>query len=63
MAALKRTHNFNVRLSDDEHAMLVALADAKGLTASDLVRQFVRRSYREHFADEAPDLKQKSPRR
>lgn len=34
-----------VRMAQDERKMLDALAEAQGLTASDIVRQLVRREY------------------
>lgn len=37
--------NLNVRVTEDELAMLKALADAHGLSASDIVRQCIRREH------------------
>jgi hypothetical protein len=34
-----------IRMSEDEVSMLRAVADAKGLSVSDVVRQFVRREH------------------
>ena len=62
MAPTRRTHNFNIRLDDTEHHMLVALADGEGLTASDLVRQFVRKSYAAKFG-EVPPKRTSKPKR
>lgn len=45
MAPDNRAHAFVVRLSDDEHAMLLALAAADGLSAADVVRQQVRKAH------------------
>lgn len=39
---MKRTNQFKVLLSDDELRTLKRLAEAKGLTASDWVRQGIR---------------------
>jgi hypothetical protein len=39
----------NVRISDEEVDMLRALAERAGLTASDLLRQYIRREYAEAF--------------
>ncbi len=35
----------NVRVTDEEGEMLKALAEAQGLSASDVVRQMIRRAY------------------
>lgn len=43
-----------VRLSADERAMLGALADDAGLSASDILRTLVRQTYREKFGDKKP---------
>lgn len=39
----------NVRLTDDEDRMLKALAEHQGMTASDVLRQFIRRAFAEAF--------------
>ncbi|HMJ53183.1 MAG TPA: hypothetical protein VK540_13950 [Polyangiaceae bacterium] len=44
MATL-RTELFNARMTVDEVAMLRQLAEEDGISASDFVRQFVRRAY------------------
>ena len=41
-----RDKKLTVRASDDEIAMMQALADADGVSSSDVVRQFIRREYR-----------------
>jgi hypothetical protein len=38
-----------VRVDEDEAEMLKALADHQGLSASDVVRQFIRRAHAEAF--------------
>ncbi len=39
----------NVRVTDEEVAMLKALAEHQGLNASDVIRQYVRRAFAEAF--------------
>jgi hypothetical protein len=41
----ERSRFFQVRISDTELRMLNSIADADGLTASDVVRQLVRREF------------------
>ena len=43
--AMDRSNLFNVRLSDDEIAMLRELADSMGLSLSDAIRQLVRKAH------------------
>lgn len=38
-----------VRLSEEEDRMLKALATHQGLSASDVIRQFIRRAFAEAF--------------
>lgn len=45
MATLDRTYMLRVKMSDDERRMLEALALRQGLTASDIVRQLIRREH------------------
>jgi hypothetical protein len=45
MAPIERKYRFNMMLSNDEERMLRELAERRGLTASDLLRQFVREAY------------------
>jgi hypothetical protein len=45
--APNRTELLTVRMTPDELAMLKELADADGISASDFVRQFVRRAHGE----------------
>jgi hypothetical protein len=40
-----RPNRFNMLLTEDEHAMLVGLAQAQGLTASDVLRQLLRAAF------------------
>ena len=57
MAPVERERSFRVRISDEELAMVHALADAEGLSASDIVRQLIRRHYIEKFGDKPPKRK------
>jgi hypothetical protein len=41
-------------MSDEEVAMLQALAERDGVTVSDYVRLFVRKQYVEHFGAKPP---------
>ncbi len=43
-----------VRLSNEERAMLEALANDAGLSASDILRTLVRGAYREKFGAKKP---------
>lgn len=44
-----RTAVMTVRLSADERKALAALADADGISASDVLRMLVRRAHAERF--------------
>lgn len=50
VAPIERTELLTVRVTPEEMAMVKAVAEADGLSASDLVRQFIRRSHAERFA-------------
>jgi hypothetical protein len=43
-----RPRVLNVRMTDEEMAMVAELAEAKGLSQSDAVRQLVREAHAEH---------------
>ena len=43
----ERPKQIAVRFSDEERQMLLALAKANGISASDIVRQLVRKAFRE----------------
>jgi len=45
-----REKKLTIRASEDEITMLQAVAEADGLTSSDVVRQFIRRAHAERFA-------------
>jgi hypothetical protein len=45
MATLERGKRLHMLLSDGEDGMLRAMAEADGLSASDVVRQLIRREF------------------
>lgn len=49
-----RPKQFLMRLTEEESAMLRSLAERDGLTASDYLRMFIRRSYAETFGEKKP---------
>jgi len=51
VAPTERTELLTVRTTPEEMAMLKRLAEADGISASDLIRQFIRRSHAERFGD------------
>ncbi len=53
MAPLERDRRFNMMLSDDEDRMLRALAEGEGLSASDVVRQLIRKAFIEKWNPDA----------
>lgn len=59
MAAIERTRSFRVLVSEEEQAMLRALAERDGVTASDYVRMFIRRDYAEKFGGPSKKTKPK----
>ncbi len=62
MAERKRDQAILVRVSVEERAMLEALTERTGLSQSDILRQCVRKHYREEFGTEPPG-RRKRPRR
>ena len=61
MAPLQRDQIFQLRMTAEEKKMLAALAEREGLTASDKVRQWVRREYSAAFGAE-PGAKRPKPK-
>lgn len=60
MAERLRKKTLNVRMLDDELAMLDAVAERAGLKVSDWIRQAVRRAFRRDFgADAKPSPRKK----
>jgi len=51
MAPIERERSLRVRISDEELAMLQALADQRGVTVSDYIRLTARETYRSEFGD------------
>lgn len=51
MAPAKHDALFRVRMTEHERQMLEALAERSGLTASDIVRQLVRREHAATFGE------------
>jgi hypothetical protein len=51
---VNREKMFQTRMTDDEHAKLLQLAEVAGLTASDIVRLLVREAYALKFGDKKP---------
>lgn len=51
MAPAARDYMLRVRMTEDERQMLEALAEKSGLTASDIVRQLVRREHAATFGE------------
>ncbi len=51
-----------VRFTEDEHAMLHAVAEHMGVTASDVLRICIRNEYRERFGEKRPKPRTSSKR-
>lgn len=58
MAPLQRDEKFQIRMTSEERRMLEAIAEREGLSASDKLRQLIRRDYLATFG-EAPSPKRK----
>jgi uncharacterized protein (DUF1778 family) len=54
---VERTQRLNVRIAPEEMAMLEAVADQSGLSASDVVRTLIRREYAEKIGHRKPKAK------
>jgi hypothetical protein len=65
MAPVERDYMLRVRMSEDERRQLQFLADEDGLTASDTIRQLIRRTFGERAQQlaEAAKPKPKSKRK
>ena len=59
MVERRRTKALNVRMLDEELAMLDAVAERDGISISDWVRQTVRAAYRKAFGDNAKPPKKR----
>lgn len=51
---IERNRVFQIRASDEELAMLAAIAEAEGVSGADVLRLFIRRTYAERFGDKKP---------
>ena len=51
---MARDVSLRIRMTEDERAMVAALAKSDGLSSSDIVRLLVRRAYKEAFGDKKP---------
>ena len=49
-----RDSKLTIRIADEEVAMLRALAEKDGISASDVLRLFIRRAYAEAFGTKKP---------
>lgn len=50
----RRSKHVTIRVSDDELDMLAAIAKHQGLSSSDVMRQYIRRSFRKLFGNAEP---------
>lgn len=51
---IDRPRRLSIRIAEDEWTMLQALAEREGLSASDFVRHFIRKSYALTIDGQAP---------
>jgi antitoxin component of RelBE/YafQ-DinJ toxin-antitoxin module len=54
-----RVTTVSLRVNDDEQRMVKELADADGISISDVVRMLVRRAHQERFGVKKPKVKKK----
>jgi len=59
MAERKRTKALNVRMTDEETAMLDAVAERDGQSVSDWIRVTIRQAFRKAFGADAKPSKRK----
>jgi hypothetical protein len=59
MVERTRARLLQVRVTDAELAMVVALAEKTGLSQSDIVRQLVRKEHTRVFGEDQPKRKRK----
>lgn len=48
---VKRERRLSMLISDEEHDLLLALADREGVTASVIVRRLIRQAHAEAFGE------------
>jgi predicted DNA-binding protein len=51
---VERDRRLSIRIGDEEWQMLYALAEREGISASDYIRLFIRRTYAEAFGSAKP---------
>jgi len=54
MAPIQRDEKFQLRVTAEERQMLEALAERDGYSASDKVRQLIRKAYVDAFGETPP---------
>ena len=54
-----REKRLNIRISDEEGAMLHALAEQAGISASDFLRLYIRKAYAVAFPEKSPPKKKR----
>jgi predicted transcriptional regulator len=54
MPLVRRGNVFQIRVSDEERRMLQVIAEEEGLSASDILRQFIRREWFRRYAELMP---------
>ncbi len=52
-----RDRKLTIRTTDEEIALLAALAEADGVSSSDVLRTFIRKAHAERFGDKRPKVK------
>lgn len=63
MAPVDRSHRFNMMLSDSEMEMLRDLADVRGLSAADVLRQLLRDAHKAETGDSERVWRKATPKR
>ena len=57
MVTAGRTAQIVLRVSPEEKAMAETMAQEDGLSTSDVIRQSLRRAYRERFGEKKPKVR------
>lgn len=57
MVTAGRTAQIVLRVSPEEKAMAETMAQEDGLSTSDVIRQSLRRTYKERFGDKKPKVR------
>jgi len=58
-----KTQRIGLRLNEEEAAVVAALSEETGLSASDVVRQALRKAYAERFQSDAMKQQKKKQKR